>query len=92
MRVRHAPASLALGGVLALAGAAVPAQAAVPARAAGSAPSKATAAAAAAWHLHSTYYNNPSYCEAAGKAQALPYKCVIGLPGPTLPIHLYVWY
>ncbi|GGV71631.1 hypothetical protein GCM10010277_83730 [Streptomyces longisporoflavus] len=86
MRVRHAPASLALGGVLALAGAAVPAQAAE------SAPSKATAAAAAAWHLHSTYYNNPSYCEAAGKAQDLPYKCVIGLPGPTLPIHLYVWY
>ncbi|MFD8980371.1 hypothetical protein [Streptomyces sp. NPDC059564] len=67
------------------------AQAAEPAQSAKAAPND-TQAAAADWHYHSTYYNAPSSCENAGKATGLVYKCVIGLPGPVLPIYLYVWY
>ncbi|GGR97879.1 hypothetical protein GCM10010252_40690 [Streptomyces aureoverticillatus] len=91
MRMRHAVASLALGGAVALGIAAVPAQAAESTRSA-TVSANDTKAAAASWHYHSTYYNQPSQCEAAGKATGLPYKCEMGLPGAVLPIYLYVWY
>lgn len=91
MRIRHALTSLALGSALALGAAAAPAQAA------GSTPSAqvsaiGTKAEAPSWHYHSTYYNNPDYCHDAGKAQGLPYKCEMGLPGAMLPFYLYLWY
>lgn len=91
MRIRHALASLALGGALALGGTAVPAQATEPTPSAKVSANDANAAAPD-WHYHSTYYNSPSWCESAGEALSLPYKCVFGLPGPLLPIYLYVWY
>lgn len=90
MRTRHALTGLTLGGALALAATTAPAQAAEPTRAAKI--STTETIAAADWHYHSTYYNSPSYCENAGKAQSLPYKCVMGLPGAVLPFYLYLWY
>lgn len=89
MRMHHALIGLTLGCALAL-GTAVTTQAAEPTQSA-----KVSANgtdAAPDWHYHSTYYNSPSPCVAAGEAQNLPYKCVMGLPGAVLPFYLYLWY
>ncbi|MFE9688066.1 hypothetical protein [Streptomyces sp. NPDC006285] len=90
MRIRHALTSLTLGSALVLAGTTVTAQAAEPARS--STVATPTAVAAPSWHYHSTYYNSPTPCIAAGEAQDLPYKCEMGLPGALLPFYLYLWY